>query len=458
MNRSETATSAPEAEIGGYPDLATATRVWLRIGCLSFGGPAGQIALMHREVVEERRWIGEARFLHALNFCALLPGPEAQQLATYLGWLLHGAKGGVIAGLLFILPGAAVMLALSAIFVTAGEIPAVAAVFFGLKCAVLVIVLQALVKVAERALKGRVPWAMALSAFTALFLLGILFPAVVLGAALIGAALPKWFQPASHASASEDGEAVLDRAMARDPEFARWRERGARRAGLLALALWTAPVIALLPFAGLWGDVAWFFSKMAVVTFGGAYAVLAYVAQEAVTGYGWLAPGEMLTGLGLAETTPGPLILVLQFVGFLAGHGAAGGPGGITGGVAASVLTLWVTFAPCFAFVFLGAPMIERIREKRALAAALTAITAAVVGVIANLALWFGLRVVFAELQPVAMGPLSIDLPVPASIDPLAAAITIVAAIALFRFQLGVIKTLALASLLGLALRAGLGW
>ncbi len=441
-----------------YPSLGAATRVWLRIGCLSFGGPAGQIALMHREVVEERRWIGEARFLHALNFCSLLPGPEAQQLATYLGWLLHGARGGLVAGLLFVLPGAAVMLALSAVFVVAGEVAAVAAVFFGLKCAVLVIVLQALFKVAARALEGRVPWILAVAAFAALFLLGIPFPAVVLGAALIGALLPKWFAGGGYGAVEEGDSALLDRAMAADPDFARNRETGARRAGLWALAAWALPVVALAPFAGLYGDVAWFFSKMAVVTFGGAYAVLAYVAQEAVVVYGWLAPGEMLTGLGLAETTPGPPILVLQFVGFLAGHGAAQGPNGLAGGMVASVLTLWVTFAPCFAFVFLGAPMIERIAKKRALAAALTAITAAVVGVIANLALWFGLRVIFAQLAPLAWGPFALDVPVPASLDPLAAGITVVAAIALFRFDLGVPRTLALASAIGLVARAGLGW
>ncbi len=460
MTESTESTEDPEAcgARRDFPSLAEATRVWLRIGCLSFGGPAGQIALLHREVVEQRRWISDRRFLHALNFCALLPGPEAQQLATYLGWLLHGAKGGLIAGMLFIVPGALVMLVLSTIFVVAGDVAAVAAVFFGLKCAVLVIVVQALFRVASRALKGRVPWAMAAAAFVALFLLGVPFPAVVLGAGLIGALLPRWFSGAGDDGAEDAGDAILDSAMAADPDFAKRLERSARRAGLVALAAWAAPVVVLLPFGGLWADVAWFFSKMAVVTFGGAYAVLAYVAQEAVEGYGWLSAAEMLTGLGLAETTPGPLILVLQFVGFLAGHGAAQGPSGLAGGAVAALLTLWVTFAPCFAFVFLGAPAIERIREKRALAAALTAITAAVVGVIANLALWFGLRVVFAELQPLAWGPLSLEVPVPASLDPLALAIAVVAALALFRFELGVLRTLALCSAIGLVLRAGFGW
>lgn len=439
------------------PSLVEATKVWLRIGCLSFGGPAGQISLMHREVVDERRWISDRRFLHALNFCSLLPGPEAQQLATYLGWLLHGAKGGLIAGTLFILPGAVVMFALSAIFVTAGDLPAVAALFFGLKGAVLVIVFEALLKVAGRALKGAVPWALAAAAFAALFLFSVPFPLVVLGAALIGALGPGWFAGGSHASAKAGPPALLDAVMAADPGYARNLARSARRAGFLALAVWAVPVVALLPSSGVYADVAWFFSKMAVVTFGGAYAVLTYVAQEAVEGYAWLSGAEMLTGLGLAETTPGPLILVLQFVGFLAGYGANSGLSGLAGGFVAALLTLWVTFAPCFAFVFLGAPAIERLQEKRALAGALAAITAAVVGVIGNLALWFGLQVVFTQVRPLAWHGLTVDLPVLASLDLSALGIVLVAAIALFRFKLGVLKTLGICSLVGLLLKAGLG-
>lgn len=440
------------------PSLAEATKVWLRIGCLSFGGPAGQIALMHREVVDDRRWISDKRFLHALNFCSLLPGPEAQQLATYLGWLLHGAKGGLIAGTLFILPGALVMFVLSAIFVTAGDVPAVAALFFGLKCAVLVIVFEALLRVAARALKGAVPWLLAAAAFAALFLFSVPFPLVVLAAALIGALGPDWFSGGSHASAKAGPPALLDAVMDADPGYARRLARSARWAGFAALAIWALPVVALLPLSGVYTDVAWFFSKMAVVTFGGAYAVLSYVAQEAVEGYAWLSAAEMLTGLGLAETTPGPLILVLQFVGFLAGFGAEGGPSGLAGGLAASLLTLWVTFAPCFAFVFLGAPAVERLQEKRALAGALAAITAAVVGVIANLALWFGLRVVFAEVRPLDWSVLSLDLPVPASLDLPALGIVLVASVALFRFRLGVLKTLGVCSLAGLLLKAVLGF
>ena len=439
------------------PSMAEATKVWLRIGCLSFGGPAGQIALMHREVVDERRWISDRRFLHALNFCSLLPGPEAQQLATYLGWLLHGAKGGLIAGMLFILPGALVMFALSAVFVTAGNVPAVAALFFGLKCAVLIIVFQALLRLAGRALKGAVPWVLAAAAFAALFLFSVPFPLVVLAAAVIGAIGPDWFSGGSHGSAKDGPPALLDAVMEADPGYARNLARSARRAGVVALAVWVLPVIALLPFAGVYADVAWFFSKMAVVTFGGAYAVLSYVAQEAVEGYAWLSAAEMLTGLGLAETTPGPLILVLQFVGFLAGYGANTGSSGLVGGLLASLLTLWVTFAPCFAFVFLGAPAIERLQEKRALAGALAAITAAVVGVIANLALWFGLRVIFAEVQPVAWSGLSLDLPVLSSVDLPALVIALMASVSLFHFKLGVLKTLSICSITGLVLKAGLG-
>lgn len=446
-------TSGP-SEVPQLPSLAEATKVWFRIGCLSFGGPAGQIALMHREVVDERRWISDRRFLHALNFCSLLPGPEAQQLATYLGWLLHGAKGGLIAGLLFILPGALVMFVLSAIFVIAGDVPAVAALFFGLKCAVLMIVFEALLRVAGRALKGTLPWVLAAVAFAALFLFSVPFPAVVLTAGLIGALAPAVFSGGTHGEAKSGPPALLDAVMAADPEYAKGLAKSARRAGILSLVAWAVPVLALLPLSGLYAEVAWFFSKMAVVTFGGAYAVLTYVAQEAVEGYAWLSAAEMLTGLGLAETTPGPLILVLQFVGFLAGYGPESS---LTGAVAAALITLWVTFAPCFAFVFLGAPAIEQLQEKRALAGALSAITAAVVGVIANLALWFGLRVVFREMQLVNWAGLSLDLPVVQSLDPAALLVVSLAAIALFRLKLGVIKTLSLCSLAGLGLKVGLG-
>ena len=433
--------------VPAFPSFAAALRVWARIGCLSFGGPAGQIALMHHEVVDERRWVSDARFLHALNFCTLLPGPEAQQLATYLGWLMHGVKGGLAAGLLFILPGAIVMLALSMLYVAYGEVPAIAALFFGLKCAVLVLVVEALLRVAKRALKGAVPWAVAGAAFLALFALQLPFPVVVLAAGLVGYLMPAAFAGGGHGKAKDGPPALLDARLAADPDYVARRAGPAWRAGLVALALWLVPVGALLAQGGVFRDIAWFFSKMAVVTFGGAYAVLAYVAQEAVEGYHWLTAGQMLAGLGLAETTPGPLILVLQFVGYLAGHGAAG----VAGGIAGAALTLWVTFLPCFAWIFLGAPYVERLHDAPRLKAALAGVTAAVVGVIANLALWFGLRVLFAEMRPGALG---IEWPVLSSLDPLAAALAALAAGCLFGLRLGVVKTLGLTALAGLAARS----
>ncbi len=429
-----------------FPSFAEALRVWFRIGWLSFGGPAGQIALLHREVVEERRWISDARFLHALNFCTLLPGPEAQQLATYLGWLMHGVRGGLAAGLLFILPGALVMLALSAIYVGFGEVPLIAALFFGLKCAVLVIVVEALLRVARRALQGAVAWALAVAAFAALFLFGLPFPVVVLGAALIGLAMPAAFAGGGHGRPQDGPPALLDALLAAEPDRIVRLGGAARRAGLIALALWVWPVALLMNAGGLYGDLAWFFSKMAIVTFGGAYAVLAYVAQEAVEHYRWLSADQMLAGLGLAETTPGPLILVLQFVGYL----AAGVPG--------ALLVVWVTFAPCFAWIFLGAPYVERLHDVARLKGALAAVTAAVVGVIANLALWFGLRVLFGVILEVPVGPMRLEVPVVASLDPLALLLALLAAVALFRMKLGVVRTLGLTALAGLVLKPAADW
>ena len=444
----------PTAPAAALPSLAEALRVWLRIGLLSFGGPAGQIALLHREVVEQRRWIGERRFLHALNFCHLLPGPEAQQLAIYLGWLMHGVRGGLASGILFVLPGAAVMLALSFIYVRFGEVPLIAALFFGLKCAVLVLVVEALLRISQRALKRQASWVLAGIAFAALFVFNLPFPLVVLAAGLAGYAAPGTFGSRRHADAKGDAPALIDAVLAADPGRTVRLAARARRAGLAVLALWLAPVLVLAALAGgTYADVAWFFSKMAVVTVGGAYAVLAYVAQDAVQSYGWLSAPEMLAGLGLAETTPGPLILVLQFVGFLAGYRAPGALTGIAGGVAASALVLWVTFAPCFAFVFLGAPLIERLQDNRALSGALSAITGAVVGVVANLALWFGLRVLFRTLHAVQVGPVAVEFPVLASLDPAALALAVLAALCLFRLKLGVLPTLGIAAAAGVALR-----
>ena len=424
---------------GAFPTFQEAFRVWFRIGCLSFGGPAGQIALMHREVVDERRWVSDMRFLHALNFCTLLPGPEAMQLATYLGWLMHGVRGGVAAGLLFVLPGAAVMLVLSLIYALLGDVPVISALFLGLKCAVLVLVVEALLRVAKRALHGPVAWATAAAAFVALAAFGLPFPVVVLAAGLIGLALPGRLIAGSHGKGGAVVESLLDAHLAANPDHIAGLTAAARRAGLVAIALWVWPVALLAPVGGAFFDVGWFFSKMSVVTFGGAYAVLAYVAQEAVEHYRWLSAPEMLVGLGLAETTPGPLILVLQFVGFLAGFRGHG----VWGGIGASVLTLWVTFLPCFAWIFLGAPYVERLHDSPRLKGALAAVTAAVVGVIANLALWFALRVVFAEVVP---GRLGFDLPVLASLQPLALGLSLLAAGCLFGLRLGLLRTLAVSA------------
>jgi len=441
------ATPVP-AEHATLPSFAAAFRVWLKIGLLSFGGPAGQIALLHREVVDERRWVSDARFLHALNFCTLLPGPEAQQLATYLGWLLHGVRGGVTAGVLFILPGMAVMLGLSILYATLGEVPAVAALFSGLKCAVLVLVVEALLRVARRALKTNAAWALAAAAFVALYAFAMPFPAVMLAAALIGYFAPDAFRAGSHGTAKDGPAALLDAVLAADPGRPGRLAASAWRAGWVAAALWLLPVTALMVGDGdVFADIAWFFSKMAVVTVGGAYAVLAYVAQEAVEHYGWLSSDQMLVGLGLAETTPGPLILVLQFVGFLAGCG----DGGLAWGILASVLTVWVTFAPCFAFIFLGAPYVERLHANRKLTSALAAVTAAVVGVITNLALWFGLRVLFGDVRQMEFGPAALDVPVLASLDLFAFAIAALAAVCLFHLKIGLLKTLGIAALVGLA-------
>jgi chromate transporter len=436
------------------PTFADAFRVWLRIGLLSFGGPAGQIALLHKEVVDERHWIGERRFLHALSFCNLLPGPEAQQLATYLGWLLHGVKGGLAAGIVFVVPGAIVMLALSLLYALAGQVPVIHALFFGLKAAVLVFVVEAVLRIGRRALKGRVAWTLAVIAFVALFFFHVPFPAVVLISGAIGYIWPDHFSHGGHGQAKQDRPAVIDAMLAADPGRPERQAAGARKAALVVLVLWLAPVAFLMAtIGGTFADVAWFFSKMAVVTIGGAYAVLAYVAQGAVEAYHWLSPAEMLAGLGLAETTPGPLILVLQFVGFLAGFRSPGPLTGTVGGIVSSVLTLWVTFAPCFVFVFMGAPLVERLQSHTALTGALAAVTASVVGVVSNLAVWFALHVLFREHGAFRLGPAVFDLPVASSIDLAAVALAVIAAVCLFRLKLGVLRTLGITAALGLVAR-----
>jgi chromate transporter len=428
-----------------------AFRLWLKIGLINFGGPAGQIALMHRMLVEEKRWIDEARFLHALNYCMILPGPEATQLAAYVGWLMHGVRGGVVAGVLFVLPGFFVLLGLSIAYVTLGDLPLVEGLLFGLKAAVLAIVAEALLRVSKRAFKGSTSIAIAVAAFVAIAFLRVPFPLIVLAAAAAGLLLARRAFVAPQGGSREGASpSVGGRAGRHSP----WLE--SVTAALVWLAIWFGPVGLLAVLVGarhVFVEEALFFSKVAVVTFGGAYAVLAYVAQQAVETYQWLRPDEMLTGLGLAETTPGPLILVLVFVGFLAGYRDAGGLDPLIAGSIGATVTLWVTFVPSFLFIFAGASFVERLRENRFIAGALAAVTAAVVGVIANLALWFGLHVLFAEVGEVGLWPLSLPAPRLLSFDWPAAMIALAAAIALIRLHVGVVPVLLFAALIGVALR-----
>lgn len=430
--------------------LREATGVWARIAALSFGGPAGQIAVMHRIVVEERRWVDEGRFLHALNVCMLLPGPEAQQLATYLGWLMHRTLGGVIAGVLFVIPGAVAIMALSIVYALYGQVPAIGALFFGLKAAVLAIVLQAVLRVGRRALRTRAQWALAAASFAGIFLLGLPFPVIVLGAGLIG------FLAARAGSAAFAGAAPPPEAASllgdTLPAHTRDRRAAFRIAGT-CLALWLVPVGAILLALGpgdVFARIATFFSTMAVVTFGGAYAALAYVAQQAVESFHWLSPREMLDGLGLAETTPGPLIMVMQFVAFMGAYRNPGELAPLTSGILGGLLATWVTFVPCFLFVFLAAPFAEALRGNARVVGALNAVTAAVVGVILNLAVWFSLHTIFREVQPVRGLGLAFDVPILSSLDPAALVLSLAAIVATLRFGAG------LATVLGGCAAAGL--
>jgi len=449
------------AELRPTVPFGEAAKTWARIAALSFGGPAGQIAVMHRILVEEKRWLGERRFLHALNYCMLLPGPEAQQLAIYIGWLMNRTAGGLMAGVLFVLPGFLAIMALSILYALFGALGPVSALFFGLKAAVLVVVVQAVVRVGSRSLKNRTMQGIAAAAFVGIYVFDAPFPLIILAAGLVGyvggrAGLPAFAVGGGHgpkvAKEVPDAETLLGEET---PDHARPNLRWALGVGGVLFGLWVIPVLALGLTLG-WGDVfseiAVFFSKMAVVTFGGAYAVLAYVAQEAVQTYGWLNPGEMLDGLGMAETTPGPLIMVTQFVGFMGAYRGATGLDPLAAGVLGGVLTTWVTFTPCFLWIFLGAPFVEALRGARALNAALAAITAAVVGVILNLALWFGLHVLFREVREVSAGPISLDLPALASVNWVSLALTAAAAVAAFRFKVGVIPLLLGCALVGVGL------
>ena len=416
---------------------AEATKVWARVAALSFGGPAGQIATMHREVVEQRGWVSEARFLHALNFCMLLPGPEAQQLATYLGWLLGGVRGGIVAGGLFVLPGVVVLMALSWLSVLAGETDLVRGLFTGLQAAVLVVVIEALLKVAKRALTSPFARAVAALAFIASFVFALPFPLVIATAALAGL-LAQRFGLISPPAATD----VLDGSVR--PSLGR-----SLRVIAVCLPLWLGPTLLLNLLAGpasVFSRLSLFFSEVAVVTFGGAYAILAYVAQAAVERFHWLSAADMMAGLGMAETTPGPLIMVLQHVGFLAAYRDPGSLAPLLAGTLGGLLVTWVTFAPCFLWVFLGAPYVEALRGVHWLSAALGAVTASVVGVIGSLALWFGTHVLFSQTSRM----LAVDVPMPLSLDPFTAALALAAAVLLFRVRVGAMKVLGLCALVGM--------
>ncbi len=450
----------PQQAIEGHGiSFGEALRVWVRIALLSFGGPAGQIAVMHRIIVEEKRWIGETRFLHALNYCTLLPGPEAQQLAIYIGWLLHKTKGGLVAGILFVLPGAIAIMILSWIYAVFGNVGAVQALFFGLKAAVLAIVLEAVARIGRRALKNNVMVGLAAAAFVALFFFRAPFPLVILAAGVIGyfggrSGLAPFLTGNGHAKVGGNQVSDADSALGESiPAHARPPASWSLKVVGAGLLLWVLPVLALLALLGpgnVFTDIAVFFSKMAMVTFGGAYAVLSYVAQQAVDHYHWLKPGEMLDGLGMAETTPGPLIMVTQFVGFMGAYRAPGSLHPLIAGTLGGLLTTWVTFVPCFLWIFLGAPFMETLRSNKALSAALATITAAVVGVILNLAVWFALHVLFGELQEIRWLGMTLEVPVLRSVNIPSLILTIGALLAVFRFKVGMIPVLAASAILGL--------
>jgi chromate transporter len=423
------------------PSFGEAFRFWLRLGFISFGGPAGQIAIMQTELVERRRWISQARFLHALNYCMLLPGPEAQQLATYIGWLLHKTAGGIVAGSLFVIPSIFVLWTLSFVYAAYGSVPWIAAIFYGLKPVVVAIVIAAVIRIGRNALKNEVMWAIAALAFIAIFFGGVAFPLIIIAAGLIGLIggklLPEKFDVVSapHNSGPAASSVIDDAHDA--PEHTKPSLRRGVIVAVTWLLVWWTPVILAAAFFGREHTIfkeGIFFSKAAVVTFGGAYAVLPYVAQRAVESFHWLKPGQMMDGLGLAETTPGPLIMVLQFVGFMGGWNQPGQLAPVVAATFGALITTWVTFTPCFLWVFLGGPHIEQLRGNKRIAMTLSAVTAAVVGVILNLAIWFALHVIHPK----------------EGIDWFAVVLGLAALIAMVRWRLGVIPIVLGGGLIGL--------
>jgi chromate transporter len=442
---------------GDVIPFGQAVKAWFVISLQTFGGPAGQIAVMQRTLVDEKRWIGQRRFLHALNYCMLLPGPEAQQLAIYTGWLLNGLRGGLVAGVLFVLPGMLALLGLSAVYVAWGDTPLLTGLFLGLSAAVIAIVIQAVVRVSRRALTHPSLIGLAVAAFLALTFFGVPFPIVILAAGLIGWVLgrvwPDTTTPPTRKNV-DDGPAPLisdDQLHADQPSV----RRSAVILGV-GLTAWALPILAVgvaFGWDSIFVDQGLFFSGAALVTFGGAYAVLSYVAQQAVNVYGWLLPGEMVRGLALAETTPGPLIMVVQFVAFVGAYRSPGDLNPWSAAIIASLLVTWVTFVPCFLFVLLGAPYVERLRHNRSLTAALTGITAAVVGVIANLAVYFAAHTLFTQNQAWSLGLLHAQIPVPASISLPAVALTAIACLLIFTLRWSVLRTLGACAILGILIQ-----
>ncbi len=431
--------------------------VWLKVAFLSFGGPAGQIAVMHKTLVEEKKWISESRFLHALNFCMLLPGPEAQQLTIYIGWLMHRWMGGLVAGVLFILPGFISILILSVLYALYEDVEVVTALFFGLKPAVIAIVIGAVVRIGSKTLKSKAMFTIAALSFIALFFFDLSFPLVILSAALIGffggKISPSQFDALK--SRGVQGEEETD-FISRQNKTSEITALRSLKVLFIFGGLWALPILILFVFFGaehIFTQQSVFFSKTAVVTFGGAYAVLAYIAQQAVDNYGWLKPGEMLDGLGMAETTPGPLIQVVQFVGFMGAFRAAEGGAlalsPLWAGIFASILTTWVTFVPSFLWIFLGAPYIEHLRNNKNLSRALSAITAAVVGVVLNLAVWFALHVVFSTVTQKSYGILKLHLPDPASLNEKSLALAVIAIVLTFLMKLSMMKVIAVMVVIG---------
>ena len=438
------------------PSFREASRFWIWLGFVNFGGPAGQISLMHQELVERRRWIDEGRFLHALSYCMLLPGPEAMQLATYIGWLLHRIRGGLVAGVAFVLPSFFLLMALSWVFVTHGDLRWVAGAFAGLAAAVVAIVAQATVRLARTALANGLMVGVAALSFVAIFVLDMPFPIVVACAVafgLIGGSIrPSLFEVGVGRELKERASAsVVGRLATPDPT---WRR--SLTVLIVGLAAWLVPIVAVALWrqdAGTLADMGWFFSKAALVTFGGAYAVLAYVDQAAVGTFGWLRPGQMAVGLGLAESTPGPLIMVLEFVGFVGAYQHPGGLPPLVAGILGATVTVWATFAPCFLWIFLGAPYIERIRGNVRLASALQTVMAAVVGVIANLAVTFGVVTLFREVRIVTFLRGEFPVPVWTEIDPFAVAVATVAFVGLWRFRWNVVTVIVGSAAAGLVIK-----